>query len=222
LPCFSNLTPFIVGAGALPLLPVYAARLGAPPVVTGYYLAFAYLALAMGSLVAGWLCDRFGRSRTWLALAGLVGVPVTWGIGRAANVWQLSALTAGLWFLGGIGMTLTSILAGLSARPDERGKVFGFLSLTAGLGTLIGGLITGPLVDRRGYPAMFAVLSAVMALWAVAALFLEDRAAQCPAVAWAAHPLWPAGHRWAGLSTCSWQPAWRLRSLAVCTRWAVR
>ena len=59
-----NLTPFIVGAGALPLLPVYAADLGAPPAVTGYYLAFSYLALTVGTLVAGWLSDRLGRRRT--------------------------------------------------------------------------------------------------------------------------------------------------------------
>ena len=124
-----NLTPFIVGAGALPLLPIYAADLGAPPVITGYYLAFAYLALTAGTLSAGWLSERFGRRRAWLALAGVVGVPVTWAVGRATNLWALSALTAGLWFLGGVGLTLTSILAGLSAGPGERGKVFGFLSL---------------------------------------------------------------------------------------------
>lgn len=170
-----NLTPFIVGAGALPLLPIYAADLGAPPVITGYYLAFAYLALTAGTLSAGWLSERFGRRRAWLALAGVVGVPVTWAVGRATNLWALSALTAGLWFLGGVGLTLTSILAGLSAGPGERGKVFGFLSLAGGLGNLIGGLITGPLVDRWGFPTMFAVLGAVMSLWVVAAFIVEDK-----------------------------------------------
>jgi MFS family permease len=170
-----NLTPFIVGAGALPLLPVFAARLGAPPVLTGYYLALAYLAITAGTLVAGWLSGRFARRRSWLALAGVLGVPVTWAVGQATNLWALSVLTAGLWFLGGLGLTLTSILAGLSAGSGERGKVFGFLSMTAGLGSLIGGLITGPLVDRWGYPTMFAVLAAVMVLWVVAALLAEDR-----------------------------------------------
>jgi MFS family permease len=187
-----NLVPYIVGAGALPLLPVYATKLGAPPAVTGYYLAFAYLALTAGTLVAGWLSGRFGRRRTWLALAGAVGVPVTWAVGRATNVWALSALTAGLWFLGGIGVTLTSILAGLSANPDERGKVFGFLALAAGLGGTIGALVTGPLVDRGGYPAMFAVLAAVMALWLVAAFLVEDKERAAPETGAGSEPA-PAG-----------------------------
>lgn len=170
-----NLTPFIVGAGALPLLPVYAMDLGAPPVVTGYYLAFAYLAITAGTLTAGWLSGRFGRRRAWLALTGIVGVPVTWSVGQATNLLTLVILTAGLWFLGGVGITLTSILAGLSAGLDERGKVFGLLSVSAGLGSLIGGLITGPLVDRWGYPTMFAVLAAIMVLWVLAALLVEDK-----------------------------------------------
>jgi hypothetical protein len=37
----ASLVPSIVGAGALPLLPIYAAELGAPPAIAGYYMAFA-------------------------------------------------------------------------------------------------------------------------------------------------------------------------------------
>ncbi len=74
-------------------------------------------------------------------------------------------------------MGLTSILAGLFAGAEERGKVYGFLSLTSGLGSLIGGLIIGPLVDRWGYPTMFALLSLFLALWPAAAFVLRDERA---------------------------------------------
>ena len=54
----SNFVPNVLGAGALPLLPVYAAKLGAPPSITGYYLAFAYLAVVAGTMAGGWISDR--------------------------------------------------------------------------------------------------------------------------------------------------------------------
>jgi MFS family permease len=164
----------VIGAGALPLLPVYAARLGAPPAVAGYYLAFTYLGLTAGKLVGGWLSDQLGRRRALLALVGLLGVPTTWAIGRVNQVWALTFSTSIVWFLGGIGVSLTNILAGLFAGPDERGKVYSFLALAAGVGGLAGGLITGPLADRWGYPAMFALLSLFFLLLPAAAFILRD------------------------------------------------
>ena len=72
-------------------------------------------------------------------------------------------------------LTLISILAGLFAEETERGKVFGILSLTAGLGALIGGLTTGPIADRWGYPTLFATLALFSALSPLVALLLEDK-----------------------------------------------
>ncbi len=44
-----SLVPWVVGNGLLPLLPVYAVKLGADSTVAGLYLAFSYLAIALGS-----------------------------------------------------------------------------------------------------------------------------------------------------------------------------
>ena len=52
---------YSVGLGLLPLLPLYAGQLGAPTALIGYYLAFAWLMISLGSLAGGWLCDRSGR-----------------------------------------------------------------------------------------------------------------------------------------------------------------
>jgi MHS family proline/betaine transporter-like MFS transporter len=175
-----NFAPFVVGGGALQLLPVYAATLGAPPVVAGYYLAVVYLALAVGALAAGWVSDRFRHRRALLALVGLIGIPTTWWIGQVGQVWALTALTASVWFLGGFGMALTQIIAGLTAAHDARGQVYGSLALASGLGSLAGGLLTGPVADRWGYPTMFAMLAVFLLLWPMGALLL-GRQADTPA-----------------------------------------
>jgi len=148
-----SLVPWTVGNGLVPLLPVYATQLGADPAAAGYYLAFSYFALAVGAVSAGWLSDRLQRRKMPLIVAGLAGIPIAWLIGRVGGIWGLSVLTAMLWFCGGLGLALIGILTGLSAGEDERGKIFGILSLTGGMGALIGGLATGFIVDRWGFPS---------------------------------------------------------------------
>ena len=170
-----SLILWTVGNGLLPLLPVYATQLGAAPAVAGYYLSFSYLALAAGTFIAGWLSDKLQRRKTLLIVSGVVIIPAIWLMGRVTNVWHLTAMTATVWFLGGMMLTLVSILTGLFAEKTERGKVFGILSLTGGLGALIGGLLTGPIADRWGYPTLFATLALFSALSPLTAIFLKDK-----------------------------------------------
>jgi len=106
-----NFAPFVVGSGALPLLPVYAAALGAPPVVAGYYLAVAYLGLAVGTFLAGWVSDRVHRRRALLVTGALLGIPTLWWVGRMDRVWALVALTGFVWSVGS---------GGRAGRPDWR------------------------------------------------------------------------------------------------------
>jgi len=170
-----SLVPWTVGNGLVPLLPVYATQLGADPAAAGYYLAFSYFALAVGAVAAGWLSDRLRRRKMPLIISGLAGIPIAWLIGRVGNIWGLSMLTAMLWFCGGLGLALIGILTGLSAGDDERGKVFGILSLTTGLGALIGGLTTGFIVDRWGFPTMFTAVAVFLILWPLAGIFPDRK-----------------------------------------------
>ena len=164
-----------VGAGLMPLLPVYAIQLGAAPAVVGYYLSFSFLALAIGSLVAGWLSDRLQRRKVLFIATSVASVPTYWLMSRATNVWQLAVLTATAWFLGGVGGALINILAGLFAEEAERGKIFGILALASPLGSLIGGLTVGRMADQWGYPAMFAALAIFSCSWPLAGILLEDK-----------------------------------------------
>jgi len=170
-----SLVPWTVGNGLLPLLPVYAIQLGADPAAAGYYLAFSYFALAVGAIAAGWLSDRFNRRKVPLIISGLLGIPIAWMMGRIGNIWSLSLLTAMLWASGGLGLALIGILAGLSAGENERGKIFGILSITSGLGALIGGLSTGYIAGRWGFPAMFSAVAVFLLLSPLAGLFLVEK-----------------------------------------------
>lgn len=170
-----SLIPWIPGNGLLPLLPVYASTLGATPALVGYYLAFAYCALVIGTLVAGWFSDRWQKRKPFLIMAGVANLPCLWLMGQVANPWQLAALTAVVWFLGGVTLTLIGILAGLFAEPTARGKVFGMLALTSGLGALIGGLTVGRIADQWGYPTMFLWLALFSGIGPIASLLLEDK-----------------------------------------------
>jgi MFS family permease len=84
-------------------------------------------------------------------------------------------LTALLWFCGGLGLALAGILTGLSAGEEERGRIFGVLSLTTGLGALIGGLGTGFLVDRWGFPTMYSAVATLLVLWPSTGILLTER-----------------------------------------------
>jgi len=172
---FCSLIPWIMGNGLLPLLPLYASQLGSSPAFVGYYLSFSYLALALGTLAAGWLSDIFQQRKAPLIIIGVLNVPVIWLMGQVTALWQLTVLTAIVWFMGGVGLTLIMILAGLFAEKNERGRVFGILALTGALGALIGGLSIGGIADRWGYSILFASLAVFSSLSPLIGMFLEDK-----------------------------------------------
>jgi MFS family permease len=170
-----NLVPWTIGNGMTSLLPVYAAELGAAPVVAGHYLSISFLALAIGTLSASWLSDKLQCRKALVIVGGMVSVPALWLMGRAADIWYLTTFSVTWYFLAGLTITLISILAGLFAEETERGRIFGILALTNPVSAVIGGLAAGPIADKWGYPTMFAVLSLFGILWPLTGLLLKDK-----------------------------------------------
>ena len=172
----SSLVIWIVGNGLIPLLPVYAQLLGADETISGLYLAFAYLAIATGAFSAGRVAqNRFGRKLP-LVLVTLASSPLAWLLGQIESLWALIFLTALLWFCGGLALALINIIAGAFAGKHERGKIFGTLAMTSALGSVIGGLGTGWLVNTWDYPTMFSVLAGFMLLGPISVLFISEQA----------------------------------------------
>ena len=159
----SNLAILFVGMGLFPVLPLYAADLGATSGVVGVYLALTYASITFGTMLTGWLAKRIPY-RTLLAGAGLLGMPALVLMGYVTAMWQLIALTGIVWFTGGIGLSLVSVLTGVITDPERRGKSFGLMSLSLPLAALAGGMTVGQLIAWQGYAAMFAALGA---LWVV-------------------------------------------------------
>ena len=169
-----SLIPWVIGNGLFPLLPVYASRVGSGTEAIGYYLSLSYIALTLGTLAAGWLSDRLQKRKIILIIASLINIPIIWLTGLVVNQWQLTVLTCGIFFIGGLDLTLVMILAGLFAEKNERGRVFGILALTGALGAVIGGAAVGPIADRWGYPTMFTSLALFGCLLPLVSLLVDD------------------------------------------------
>lgn len=170
-----NLVGWTILLSILNLLPIYAVRLGADEALAGNLLALAFTALTAGTLLAGWLSDKLQRRKSMLILAGLLNIPATWLMGQAAEFWQLAILTVIVYFLIGAGSVTINILAGLFAGESERGKIFGVLAINTSLGAIIGGVLSGRIVDLWGYPALFLSAAVCWLLQPCLALFLEDK-----------------------------------------------
>ena len=172
---FSSFSILCVGFGLFPLLPIYAGNFGATPTTIGIYLALTYVAITLGTMLAGWLSGKVPR-RLSLVLAGFTGVLALAGLGQAATLWQVIVLTGLVWFTGGVGLANIDVMTGLLTNSANRGKSFSWIALTNPLGAIIGSLLVGHLVEWKGYPVMFAVLAAEYAIWPlIAILFLRER-----------------------------------------------
>jgi MFS transporter, DHA1 family, multidrug resistance protein len=173
--CVCNFVIYSGIGGLVGLMPVYLSRLGADATVTGFFLAFAYLSLALSNIVGGRLSDRFQRRKGFLIRGGVLAFPITWLMSQTTSIGLLFLLMACLWFLIGIPMTLVNIMTGLFSEAANRGRRFGVLSQSAGLGLFFGGLVSGPIVDLWGFPALFVAFAFFYFLIPLAGGFVQDR-----------------------------------------------
>ncbi len=159
---------WISGNGLIPLLPLYADQLGATSAEIGQFLAISYACLAAGAIIATrWVANPAQAQRT-LLITGIATIPLTLAVGQVGSVWELTAVTSVIWFLGGAGFSALNALFGRYVSDRNRGKLMGALAITSPAGSVLGGLISGPIVDRWGFEALFTVLAAINLLWPLA------------------------------------------------------
>ena len=170
-----SLLPWTTGNGLAPLLPVYATRVGAAPALVGYFLSITYVGLATGTIIAGWLSDKFQRRKVTMLVSTVIMIPLIWMLGRANSVAVLTGLSTSIWFLGGINLTTINIITGLFAEESQRGRIFGIVGLMGPAGAILGGFTMGPIADRWGYSVLFELVSIFLLLGPIGAVLLKDK-----------------------------------------------
>ena len=175
-----NFSILFTGLGLFPLLPLYASEFGATSSLVGVYLAIIYIASSTGSILAGQLSERLPRSTLYI-VAGVLGTPSLFLLGQARSLWQVVLLTSLVWFVGGMGLAISGVLASLHTTSSTRGKAFGLLALVSPFGALFGGIVVSRTMEWGGYPLMFTALAIVWILWPGLALTRIKDAPACAA-----------------------------------------
>ena len=168
------LIPYIIGNSFLPFLPIYAARLGVSPSVTGYYLAIAFAALAVGTMSGGKLSEQFQRRKVFIFIGCLGSAIGCILMAIAPDIVTLTVATTVLWFCGGIITSMVLILTGLSAPETQRGRTFGILSTALSVAAIIGGTYSGRIIEAFDYTGLFVITSMFFVFPLVAVFAIDD------------------------------------------------
>ena len=149
----------------------FGPRLGPSPLLTSFLIASAVLILAFTQPFFGHLSDRYGRDRLMmLGMLSLIGLFVT-VITMFRSGFELVYVAPFLAIFGvGSFAFAPAALASLGDLAPERGRgtTMGVYSVVISLGTIIGPLLGGYLLDRHGLSSLFyaglVILIAAMGL----------------------------------------------------------
>ena len=151
-----------------------ASRTEAAWVVDAYNLVGASLLLT-----AGYVADRFGRKRALVTGYALFIVGAALCVVAPSASWLIVFRV--LQAVGGTALTPTSlaIVANLYPEPRERARAIGIWGVSAGIGTGLGPVIGGAIVDWLDWRAVFAAnaLGALVALAIVVRVVPRSRSA---------------------------------------------
>lgn len=166
-----NLVLWTIANGLVPLLPVQAASLGAQSTIIGFFMAFSYVMLAIGTMLSGWLVERGGTHKLLIMLISFILIPMLAILGQVDTVWQLTIVSGVVSLCLGLIFSLLTMLISLNASKVERGKIFGTIYLSIPLGALLGGATFGTLIDWGGYTTMYNVIAMGGLLLPITAIF---------------------------------------------------
>ncbi len=178
-----------VGAGIAETSVVFIPALltiafGVSASTASFMLLVIVLAMAVGSPVSGRLLDRFGSrlvitGGTLLSAAGLLILGLFPG---SLALFYVASVLLGLGLAVLLGAALRYVLLNETAA-SERAAAQGLLTVTMGVGQLLGAVVVGLIAASAtlpldGYARAFLSIGLLMALLTLAALGLRDRTAE--------------------------------------------
>lgn len=135
------LIDFVGFSVLIPVLPLYAARLGATSVEVGLILSLYAIAQLLFLPAWGWLSDRIGRRPVLLiSLAGTVASFLLLAVAETLYAVYLARILGGF-FAASIG-TAQAVVMDVT-RPEERARGMGLIGAAFGLGFVLGNPIGG-------------------------------------------------------------------------------
>ena len=166
-----------VGIGVmLPLLPLYATELGAPPRVLGLLTSSFALTNAIGQLATGFLAERFGSRRMMTGGMGLyAGMNAL--IATAASAPWLLTWRSIAGFGGGAMIVAERIYIAQVTRPERRAFANGVVSAAQSAGTVAGPAVGSIAAAIGGLRAPFVLVAITSGIALVGTLFLPSPAA---------------------------------------------
>jgi MFS family permease len=154
----------------------FGPRLGPSPLVTSLLLAGVVLVLALTQPFFGYLSDKYGRGRLMMiGILSLIGLFFTLIAMFRLRLELLSvAPFLAIFGLGSFAFA-PAALASLGDFAPERGRgtSMGMYSVVMGLGTIIGPLLGGYLLDRYGLASLFYVGVVILVLALSLAVFIR-------------------------------------------------
>jgi MFS family permease len=151
---------------------------GRTEIVAAFLMGAVNLTAVGGSVISGWVCDRFGRKWALFVMHGLrvISLPMLVAFGLTQSLFWLLLFTP---LYGGtviMGFPASSTLVARMFGIRSVGSVYGTLQVVHHLGMAAGSYLAGMIFDAGGsyYPA-FVLSAAIAALAALATLWINER-----------------------------------------------
>lgn len=157
----------LANAPVMPFIGAYVKKLDGSDYQVAAVVLVAQAVMIPVALLAGWLCDKWGRK--WVFGIGLVALPVRIFLySLTTDPWVLVALQA----LDGIGagvygVVIVAICADLTKGKGGFNALSGLIATALAIGGVIGPLGAGFLVEHLGYNGFFYVFAGIAALAAL-------------------------------------------------------
>jgi DHA1 family solute carrier family 18 vesicular amine transporter 1/2 len=171
LATFADLLAYSI---CVPVLPDFARRLGASASMIGFVFASFGITLLAVSVPMGAISDRIGRKAP-LVIGMLALAASTMMFANAASLAALFAARMVQGAADGVTWVVGFALIADRYRPEERGRVMGYVMSGTSLGIMVGPSLGGWLYEAGGVALPFQVVSVIALICAAGFAMLEPR-----------------------------------------------